>query len=87
MNTQYHAQSELGEYEYGYSNPVHSQTIKKYFKKIFLKHVFYSGILQTSSKFERKDSLGRVEGSYSYVSPDGRVVTNNYVADPATGFK
>ncbi len=25
VNTQYHAQSELGEYEYGYSNPVHSQ--------------------------------------------------------------
>ncbi len=61
VNTQFHAQSELGEYEYGYTNP-------------------------TSSKYERKDALGNVEGTYSYVSPDGRVITNNYVADPY-GFR
>ncbi len=61
VNTQFHAQSELGEYEYGYSNP-------------------------TSTKYERKDALGNVEGTYSYVSPDGRIVTNNYVADPY-GFR
>jgi len=61
VNTQFHAQSELGEYEYGYSNP-------------------------TSSKYERKDAYGNVEGTYSYLGPDGRVVTNNYVADPA-GFR
>ena len=62
VNTQFHAQSELGEYSYGYSNP-------------------------TSSKFETKSADGTVEGSYSYLSPDGRVITNNYVSQPGFGFK
>lgn len=61
VNTQFHAQSELGEYSYGYSNP-------------------------TSSKIETKRADGVVEGSYSYLSPDGRIITNNYVADPL-GFR
>ncbi len=62
VNTQFHAQSELGEYSYGYSNP-------------------------TSSKFETRNANGQVEGTYSYLAPDGRVITNNYVADPYDGFR
>ena len=62
VNTQFHAQSELGEYSYGYSNP-------------------------TSSKFETKDAYGNVEGTYSYLSPDGRVVTNNYASSAGDGFR
>ncbi|TRY79988.1 hypothetical protein TCAL_11363 [Tigriopus californicus] len=56
VNTQYHAQSELGEYSYGFDNPL-------------------------SSKQEVKTADGVVQGSYSYASPDGRLITNNYISD------
>ena len=39
-----------------------------------------------SSKEEIRTPDGIVKGSYSYLSPDGRVITNNYVAD-AWGFR
>lgn len=56
VNSQYHAQSELGEYSYGFDNPL-------------------------SSKQEVKTADGVVQGSYSYASPDGRLITNNYISD------
>jgi len=34
-----------------------------------------------------RDAFGGVRGSYSYVSPDGRVLTTNYVADAVNGFR
>jgi len=39
-----------------------------------------------SSKAEVRTSDGVVRGSYSYLSPDGQVVTNDYVADH-NGFR
>ena len=39
-----------------------------------------------SSKVETKTADGITRGSYSYVTPDGQVITNNYVSD-YTGFK
>ena len=40
----------------------------------------------SSSKVESRTLDGTVRGSYSYLSPDGRVVTNEYVAD-RNGFR
>ena len=39
-----------------------------------------------TKKEESRKPDGSVRGSYSYVSPDGRLITNNYVAD-ASGFR
>ena len=40
----------------------------------------------TSTKSESRTLDGIVEGTYSYISPDGRIITNNYAADH-TGFR
>ena len=40
----------------------------------------------TATKSETRTLDGVVEGSYSYLSPDGRIITNNYAADH-TGFR
>ncbi len=40
----------------------------------------------TATKAETRNADGTVEGTYSYVSPDGRIITNNYHAD-GTGFR
>ena len=39
-----------------------------------------------STREESRTPDGTVHGSYSYVDPDGRLITNNYVAD-SSGFR
>ena len=41
----------------------------------------------TARKVETKTADGVVEGFYSYASPDGRIITNQYRADPVNGFQ
>ncbi|XP_069194693.1 adult-specific rigid cuticular protein 15.7-like [Procambarus clarkii] len=60
VQSQYHAQDELGQYSFGYSGG-------------------------PSSKAETRDAFGIVRGSYNYVDANGKVQTQNYVAD-ALGF-
>ena len=61
VSSQYHAQDELGQYNYGYSNP-------------------------NSAKVETKSADGIVRGSYTYVDPEGKLQTVQYISD-AFGFR
>ena len=49
-------------------------------------HCSYGYSNPTATKSETRTADGFVEGTYSYVSPDGRIITNNYAADH-TGFR
>ena len=49
-------------------------------------HYSYGYSNPTATKSETRTADGFVEGTYSYVSPDGRIITNNYAADH-TGFR
>jgi hypothetical protein len=40
----------------------------------------------SSTKVESRTHDGTVRGSYSYLAPDGRILTNNYIADH-NGFR
>ena len=61
VSSQYHAQDDLGQYNYGYSNP-------------------------NSAKVETKSADGIVRGSYTYVDPEGKLQTVQYISD-AFGFR
>ncbi|CAH0557283.1 unnamed protein product [Brassicogethes aeneus] len=60
--SQYHAQDGLGQYTYGYSNPL-------------------------SSKNEIKTVDGVTRGEYSYVDPEGKLQSVEYIADAVQGFR
>ncbi|XP_045597719.2 cuticle protein 19.8 [Procambarus clarkii] len=61
VQSQYHAQDELGQYSFGYSGG-------------------------PSSRAETRDAFGIVRGSYNYVDANGKIQTQQYVAD-ALGFR
>ena len=98
QSSQFHAQSELGEYNYGYSN---ANSAKQEFKTADGKQfsidfyqygIKFSSILDLFSSISDQflsiidQFLGIVRGTYSYVDANGILQTVNYVSD-AEGFK
>ena len=88
-NSQFHAQDDIGQYNYGYSSPT---STKQELKVGIYIVISYYLPLSNDECFEIfiiilfKTADGVTRGSYSYVDANGLVQTVNYISD-ALGFK
>ena len=77
-NSQFHAQDDIGQYNYGYSSP----TSTKQELKVKIPYTFRQKLSFPLSQ----TADGVTRGSYSYVDANGLVQTVNYISD-ALGFQ